>query len=106
MLPKKTQKHIRQVIEALRPYKPAKIYLFGSWARGEGDELSDIDLVLIKRTRSHFLSRLQHVAALLPTSLEGTDILVYTPQEFERMLKEGNAFVEMILDEGKLIYGG
>jgi hypothetical protein len=42
----------------------------------------------------------------LPTSLGGIDILVYTPQEFERMIKEGNAFAEMILEEGKPIYGG
>jgi predicted nucleotidyltransferase len=102
----KIQKQIRQVIEALRPYKPERIYLFGSWAHGEGDELSDLDLVLIKRTRARFLSRLQQVARLLPASLGGIDILVYTPQEFERMRREGNAFVEMILEEGKLIYGG
>ena len=99
------QQKISKVIEALRPYKPEKIYLFGSWACGEGDELSDLDLVVIKRTRARFLSRLQQVAGLLPLSLGGIDILVYTPQEFARMQKEGNAFVEMILDEGKLIYG-
>ena len=99
------QRKINRVIEALQPYKPEKIYLFGSLARGEGDDLSDLDIVVIKRTRVRFLDRLRQVAGLLPLSLGGIDILVYTPQEFARMQKEGNAFVEMILDEGKLIYG-
>jgi uncharacterized protein len=98
------RKKISKIIEALQPYKADKIYLFGSWAHGEGDEFSDLDLVVIKHTRAHFLRRLQKAASLLPSSLGGVDIMVYTPQEFARMRKEGNAFVEMILEEGKLIY--
>jgi len=38
------------------------------------------------------------------TDIGGVDILVYTPKEFARMQREGNAFVEMILEEGSLIY--
>ncbi len=33
------------------------------------------------------------------------DILVYTPAEFEAMQQEGNAFAEMVVEEGRLIYG-
>ncbi|MEN6317443.1 MAG: nucleotidyltransferase domain-containing protein [Syntrophaceae bacterium] len=45
---------IKRIVESLKPYEPEKIYLFGSWARGEGDSLSDLDLVLIKKTRVSF----------------------------------------------------
>jgi predicted nucleotidyltransferase len=41
---------LRKLVEALAAYRPIRIYLFGSWASGEPDELSDIDLVIIKRT--------------------------------------------------------
>jgi predicted nucleotidyltransferase len=41
---------IRRLLDALRPYQAERIYLFGSFARKEADALSDIDLVVIKRT--------------------------------------------------------
>jgi len=103
---KRHVKQVQRVLKALRPYDPEKIYLFGSWARGEGDELSDLDLVVIKKTKTPFLKRLREVAGLLPPDMGGIDILVYTPAEFQRMAKEGNAFAEMIIEEGELVYGG
>jgi predicted nucleotidyltransferase len=41
---------IQRLLEALERYSPERVYLFGSWARGEADELSDLDVVIIKRT--------------------------------------------------------
>jgi hypothetical protein len=41
---------------------------------------------------------------LLPRGLGAVDLLVYTPEEFERMLEEGNAFAEMIVEEGRRVY--
>jgi predicted nucleotidyltransferase len=98
------QKKVRQLVEYILPYEPERLYLFGSWARGEEDELSDVDMVVIKKTDTPFLERLREVAHLLPRDVGGVDILVYTPDEFISMEREGNAFVEMILEEGHLIY--
>ena len=98
------KKKVRQLIDSLLPYKPERLYLFGSWARREEDELSDMDVVVIKNTSSPFFDRLKEVSKLLPPRIGGLDILVYTPKEFVRMRREGNAFVEMILEEGFLIY--
>lgn len=92
-------------MEALRPYDPERVYLFGSWARGEEDELSDLDVVVIKGTALPFFDRLREVARLLPAGTGGVDILVYTPEEFQAMESQGNAFAEMIAEEGRLIYG-
>jgi predicted nucleotidyltransferase len=96
---------VDQLVEALRPYEPERVYLFGSWAREEADELSDLDIVVIKRTTSPFFDRLREVAGLLPASTGGVDVLVYTPEEFAAMQAEGNAFAEMIAEEARLIYG-
>ena len=95
---------ITDIIERLKSFDPEKIYLFGSWARGEQDELSDIDLVMIQKTEAHFFERLREVARVLPLNLGGVDILVYTPREFEKMREAGNVFAALIEEEGQLIY--
>jgi len=85
-------------------WDPERVYLFGSWARGEADRLSDIDLVIVKDTQAGFFHRLKEAAACLPEDWGPVDVLVYTPDELRRMEEEGNAFVEMLLEEGELIY--
>lgn len=91
-------------MEALLPYEPERIYLFGSWATGEADELSDIDLVVIKQTPAPFFDRLREVSRLLPLESGAVDILVYTPEEFARMKADGNAFAETVEEEGVVVY--
>ena len=98
------QKKVQKVIKSLLPYQPERVFLFGSWARGEEDELSDLDLVVIKQTAAPFWDRLREVASLLPPDIGGVDILVYTPDEFAAMQQSGNAFAEMIAEEARIIY--
>ena len=98
------QKKVQKLLKSLLPYQPERVFLFGSWARGEEDELSDLDLVVIKQTAAPFWDRLREVASLLPADIGGVDILVYTPDEFAAMQQEGNAFAEMIAEEARLIY--
>jgi len=99
------RRQIRRLVEALASYKPDRIYVFGSWARGEADALSDLDVVVIKRTATPFLDRLSEMARLLPADLGAVDVLVYTPEEFAQMLANGNALAETVQEEGCLIYG-
>jgi len=103
---RRIQRKIDQILAALRPYEPERIYLFGSAAFGEADALSDIDVVVIMRSELSFLDRLRQVGRSLPAEVGGIDILVYTPDEFASMQREGNAFAEMVTEEGRLIYGG
>ena len=98
------KKKVHRLMEALLHYEPERVYLFGSWAKGEEDELSDLDVVVIKKTHSPFLDRLREIACLLPVDLGGVDVLVYTPEEFAIMQRQGNAFAEMISEEALLIY--
>jgi predicted nucleotidyltransferase len=96
-------KRIAGLVERLKQYQPEKIYLFGSWARGEGDSLSDVDLVIIKKTDAPFFDRLKDAGRFLPKNVS-VDILVYTPDEFGKMQSSGNAFAQMIAEEGQLVY--
>lgn len=92
------------IVKALLPLEPERIYLFGSWARGEADDLSDLDLVVVADTMLPFFDRLKAAAALLPETIGAADILVYTPDEFDSMRRNGNAFAELVAEEGRLIY--
>ena len=44
------KKKVQRLMKSLLHYEPERVYLFGSWARGEEDELSDLDVVVIKKT--------------------------------------------------------
>jgi len=104
MVTRNKRKYIRYLLKFLLPYAPERVYLFGSWARDEADELSDLDIVIIKRTPLPFLDRIREVPSLLPRELGAVDVLVYAPEEWTWMKEAGNAFAEMVIEEGKLIY--
>ena len=76
-----------------------KVLLFGSLARGDARDHSDIDLIVIKDTQMRFLDRLDE---FYDDAREAMDILVYTPQEFEEMKER--PFVKRALREGKMLY--
>ena len=97
------KERIEQIVSSLREYDPERIILFGSHARRDADEYSDLDLVVIKETEERFLDRLKRVYEIMQPDF-ALDILVYTPGEFAYMLEEGNPFLERVLEEGVIIY--
>ncbi len=84
-------------------YTPQKIVLFGSYARGEAHEGSDIDLMVIKETSKRFIDRIADVIKLNKT-LPALEPVVYSPLEFETMKKEKRDFIMTIEEEGIEIY--
>ena len=46
---------LKRAIECIKKYKPEKIILFGSYARGDADKYSDLDFVVIKKLKKDFL---------------------------------------------------
>ena len=98
------QKEVKKIVDQIvENYKPEKVILFGSFASGKPKENSDVDLLVIKKTKERFTTRLLRVAELIKSSL-GTDILVYTPKEWESALEEENYFIKEIAQKGKLVY--
>jgi predicted nucleotidyltransferase len=83
--------------------QPDKIILFGSYCAGEIGEWSDLDMVIVKETDAPFLDRTRQVLALLRPRV-GVDVLVYTPEEFERLSHERAFFRDEIMAKGKVIY--
>ena len=73
--------------------------MFGSVARGEADEWSDLDLVVIADTDRTFFERFRDFVGLYDV-WPRLDLLVYTSAEFERMVDEENPFLLRVLEEG------
>jgi predicted nucleotidyltransferase len=84
----------------------SKAILFGSFAKGIDTSKSDVDVVFIKDTTIRFLDRLDRPLMLLYEKIKGRaiDVLVYTPDEFNRMLKDENRFIMQIHNQGKVVY--
>jgi len=78
--------------------------IFGSYARGEADEYSDIDLVIIKETDLLFLDRYTDFQGLFNLARKALQILVYTPEEFDDMRARGNPFILNVIEHGVVIY--
>ena len=88
----------------MREYGPAKIIVFGSFARGEMHEASDLDLIVIKETGERFFRRIGRVRDACDGIPVDVQPFVYTPSELAEMLEHGNSFLEKALAEGVIAY--
>jgi len=98
-------REIQSIVNQLvRLYKPEKIILFGSLAKDEIKQGTDIDLFIIKSDVPELgVDRIRQLDALIKYGL-ATDFIVYRPEELEQRLKLGDPFVKSILEEGKVLY--
>lgn len=92
----------RQLVDS---YGAKKIILFGSAARGEFSEDSDLDFLILKDSVPHLgKDRLLELDRLIKYHLP-TDMLVYRTDEFEALQRGGDPFIQQILKEGKVLHG-
>jgi uncharacterized protein len=85
-------------------FHPERIILFGSQARGDADERSDVDLLVI--TNIHGSRRAMMVAMdrVLRGSGFARDIVILTPEEFERDKEISGTVARPAWKEGKVLY--
>lgn len=92
---------IQKIVEELNP---EKIILFGSYAYGSPNPHSDVDLLIVMKTRATLKERSWAVSRLLLPRPFPVDIIVKTPKEIDDALKSNDFFVEEILSRGKVLY--
>lgn len=101
---KSLQQELDRVVSQLRhAYNPEKIIIFGSFAQGKTQQWSDLDIAIIMHTKKRFIDRLMSVAHLIHPRL-GTDIVVYTPEEFQVMERDNYFVRDEIVGRGKVVY--
>ncbi len=98
------QDELQRIIEVIKTeYRPEKIVLFGSLAAGDVHEWSDIDLLIVKETPKRPIERTLELFRLIRPKV-GVDLFIYTPEEYEILLKEKFSFLMSILKTGKTVY--
>lgn len=86
---------IRSLAAALKKVLPVKeVYLYGSFARGEVHEGSDIDLLVIGDFKERLFDRIGKVLELTDLPVEP---LVYTMEEFEKLKESQSPFILEVL---------
>jgi uncharacterized protein len=81
-----------------------RVILFGSYARGDATEHSDVDLLFIAESDLPRFKRSRALYKLLKPYPFAMDIVVYTPQEIEKGKKSKVSFVSTVLKEGETLY--
>ncbi len=84
--------------------EPQRIVVFGSFARDETHELSDLDLIVVMETSERFVDRIGLVRDACQNVGVEVQPLVYTPDEIDEMLVTGSSFLETALAEGFVAY--
>jgi predicted nucleotidyltransferase len=84
-------------------FRPEKIILFGSYARGNPTPDSDIDLLVVLPHKG----KSWRLAAQIRGALQADyplDLIVRSPEELRRRLAEGDPFLLDIEKNGEVLY--
>lgn len=101
----KYEEKISEIKEKIvREINPEKIILFGSYAWGNPTDNSDLDLLIIKKSKESRLDRQMDLERKLWGSGVPMDLLVYTQEEINKRLEIDDPFMLHILNNGKILY--
>ena len=78
-----------------------KVILFGSYAAGRRDLLTDLDILVVMDSPLDFVARNVELARRLRAGV-ALDLLAYTPSEMERM--RNRPFLRHALKTGEVLY--
>jgi len=98
---------ISEMVEKIAAsYEPVKIILFGSYAYGEPDGDSDIDLFIVKDTDERPIDRRVHVRKIVSdrTRRIPFEPIVLTQRELAERIRTGDQFIGEILTRGEALY--
>ena len=77
------QKIDAMVRRIVKRFKPIKIILFGSYARGNAGPDSDVDLLIVMPVRGSRHKKAVQIGVALHDIAVPKDVIVVTPEEFE-----------------------
>ena len=99
-----SMKDIRAVGERIaREFRPQRVILFGSHARGAAGPDSDVDLLVIGPFEGTSFRRSLAILNQLDIRLP-VDLIAYRPEDVERRYAEGDPLIREALDQGEVLY--
>ena len=84
--------------------QPSKIILFGSYARGDATEDSDLDLMVIESEVSNKFDEMVRLHRAVGDVGIGVDVLVYSDHEASRRSQVPGTVLYWAFREGKVLY--
>lgn len=102
MTPEQITAAVKRIAEASRP---EQILLFGSHARGEADDDSDLDLLVIETDVANRAAEMVRLRRVLRPLRIPVDLLVYSRADVERWGHQPGSALFWALREGKVLYG-
>ena len=97
----KIEAAVRRIV---RRFRPEKIILFGSRARGDPRPDSDADLLVVMRVRGSRRWKASEIDLALAGIGMPKDIVLVTPEEFKRYRDVVGTVVYPAVREGKVLY--
>lgn len=85
-------------------FDPERIILFGSYAYGKPHPYSDVDLLVVMKTKERPLAKQLEISRALSPHPFGMDILVRAPKQLKRRIAMGDYFLREIVTRGKVVY--
>jgi len=101
LTPQIKEEIVNRIVQAI---SPEKIILFGSYAYGNPDADSDVDILVIMKSNLPRHKRSIPVYNALRGLIIPKDIVVYTPEEIEEWANVPQSFVKTIMNKGKILY--
>ena len=84
--------------------KPNKVIMFGSYARGNANEDSDLDLMVVEPEVSNKSDEMIRLRSAIGSIGVGVDILVCSETEAKRRGQVPGTVIYWALKEGKVLY--
>ena len=101
---RETNKIVKRFVNLIiKKFNIKKIIIFGSFARGDYHKGSDLDLVIVGEFKERFIDRIGKIIELNDSDLV-IEAMVYTEEEFQKMIQERRPFIEQVLEEGIVVY--
>ena len=94
----------RAVDKIIKKHNPAKIILFGSYARGTPDFHSDVDLLVVLDEVRDLVDDVTRILGTIDPAGIATDVIVVDPKELERVKHDTGYVYYYALKEGVTLY--
>ena len=96
---------IREMVDRIvREFRPERVILFGSYARGQGGPDSDVDLLVVMRFDGSKREKQLEIRRSLHDIRGPKDVIVTTPEEFEWRKEVPGTIERPAALEGELLY--